>query len=186
MTLRQDMRARRRALSASGQRHHAHTACRRLVTSAVMLRGLVAAYAAADGELNLWPFIARHPRIALPVVESAQRMTFRRYRLGDPLRSNRFGIAEPAGGVCVPMTALSVVLMPLVAFSDEGRRIGMGGGFYDRYFASTGRPLLVGVAHEFQRLDHIPHRDWDVPLDAVVTECGWRYFTARGKALRLY
>ena len=151
-----------------------------------MLRGRVAAYAAADGELNLWPFIARHRRIALPVVESARRMTFRRYRLGDPLCRNRFGIAEPAGGICVSLTALSVVLMPLVAFSDEGRRMGMGGGFYDRYFASTRRPLMVGVAHEFQRLDHIPHRDWDVPLDAAVTERGWRYFTRRGAALRVY
>ena len=63
-------------------------------------------------------------------------MTFRRYGLGDPLRRNRFGIAEPAGGIRVPLTALSVVLMPLVAFSDEGRRIGMGGGFYDRYLCS--------------------------------------------------
>ena len=151
-----------------------------------MLRGRVAAYAATDGELDLWPFIARHPRIALPVVESAQRMSFRRYRLGDPVRRNRFGIAEPAGGRGVPLISLSVVLMPLVAFSDEGRRIGMGGGFYDRYFAAAQRPLMVGVAHELQRLQHISHRDWNVPLDAAVTERGWRHFTPRGAGLRLY
>ncbi len=186
MTLRREMRERRRAVPAADQRRHAHDACRHLVTSGIMLRGRVAAYAAADGELNLWPFIARHPRIALPVVESARRMTFRRYRLGDPLRRNRFGIAEPAGGLCVPGFALAVVLMPLVAFSDEGRRIGMGGGFYDRHFAAAQRPLMIGVAHEFQRLPHIPHRDWDVPLDAAVTERGWRYFTRRGRGLRLY
>jgi len=180
------MRARRRALTRADQRGHALAACRHLVTSGIMLRGRVAAYAAADGELNLWPFIARHPRIVLPVVESAQRMTFRRYCLGDPLRRNRFGIAEPAGGLSVPAIALSVVLMPLVAFSDEGRRIGMGGGFYDRYFAAPQRPLMIGVAHEFQRLDHIPHRAWDVPLDAAVTEFGWRHFTRRGAALRVY
>ena len=186
MTLRKDLRERRRALSASDQRGHAHDACRHLFTSAIMLRGRVAAYAATDGELNLWPFIARHLRIALPVVESAQRMSFRRYRLGDPVRRNRFRIAEPAGGRCVTLISLSVVLMPLVAFSDEGRRIGMGGGFYDRYFAAAQRPLMVGVAHELQRLQHIQHRDWDVPLDAVVTEGGWRYFTPRGAGLRLY
>lgn len=186
MTLRREMRERRRALSAAGQRRHAHDVCRHLVTSGIMLRGRVAAYAAADGELNLWPFIARHPRIALPVVESAQRITFRRYCLGDPLRRNRFGIVEPASGLCVPGLALAVVLMPLVAFSDEGRRIGMGAGFYDRHFAAAQRPLMIGAAHEFQRLPHIPHRDWDVPLDAVVTERGWRYFTRRSRGLRLY
>ena len=151
-----------------------------------MLRGRVAAYAATDGELDLWPFIARHPRIALPVVESAERMTFRRYRPGDPWRRNRFGIAEPADGRCLSVIALSVVLMPLVAFSDEGRRMGMGGGFYDRYFAASRRPLMVGVAHELQRIRHIPPRDWDVPLDAVVTEREWRCFTRRGAGLRLY
>ena len=186
MSLRKELRDRRRALSSADQRRHAHDACRHLFTSAIMFRGRVAAYAASDGELNLWPFIARHPRIALPVVESAQRMTFHRYRLGDPLRRNRFGIAEPAGGLGVPAMALAVVLMPLVGFSDEGRRIGMGGGYYDRYFAAPQRPLMVGVAHEFQRLPHIPHRNWDVPLDAAVTERGWRYFTRRGAGLRVY
>ena len=140
MTLRAELRERRRALSAADQWRHAHDACRHLVTSAIMLRGCVAAYAAADGEMNLWPFIARHPRVALPVVESAQRMTFRRYRPGHPLRRNRFGIAEPASGPCVPGLALSAVLMPLVAFSDEGRRIGMGGGFYDRFFCGGATP----------------------------------------------
>ena len=186
MTLRRDMRGRRRALSDLHQSRHAHAVCRHLVASAIMLRGRVAAYAATDGELSLWPFIARHPRIALPVVESARRMTFRRYRPGDPLRRNRFGIAEPAGGIRVPRVALSAALLPLVAFSDEGRRMGMGGGFYDRFFAAPQRPLMVGIAHEFQCLDHIPLRSWDVPLDAAVTECGWRCFTPRGAGLRLY
>ena len=180
------MRKRRRALSAHEQSGHAQDACRHLFSSAVVLRGCVAAYSATDGELNLWPFLARHPRIALPVIESSHRMTFRRYRLGDPLRRNRFGIAEPVLGRGIPAIALSVVLMPLVAFTADGWRIGMGGGFYDRRFAGAQRPLMVGVAHEFQLLRDVPHRDWDVPMDAAVTELGWRHFTRRGAALRLY
>ena len=68
--------------------------------------------------------------------------------------------------------------MPLVAFDDRGRRVGMGGGYYDRTFAARRgrralrRPRLVGVAFGFQRRDALPGAAWDVPLDAAVTENG--------------
>ena len=186
MSLRQALRARRRALPEADQLQHGLLACRWLFRSALVLRGRVAAYAAFDGELDLWPFIARHPRIALPVIESATRMTFHPFRFGDALRPNRFGIAEPLPGRAISPLALSAVLTPLVAFGDAGERLGMGAGYYDRRFAGPRRPAMIGVAHEVQRVDDLPHRAWDVPLDAVVTERGWRHFTARGRALRLY
>ena len=156
------------------------------MASALPLKGWVAAYAALDGEPDVWPFIARHPRCALPVVESATRMTFRSHRVGEPLIANRFGIAEPARGAPVSVLKLSAALTPLVAFDDAGRRLGMGAGFYDRRFAASRHPVLIGVAHELQRVPRLPQQDWDVPLDAVVTEAGWRCFTARGRNLRLY
>ena len=184
MSLRSSLRARRRALSSSEQTEHAQRVCRHLFNSAIVLRGRIAAYAAFDGELDLWPFIARHPRLALPVVESSTRMTFRPYRFGQPLRNNRFGIREPLGRRPLPPLALSAVLTPLVGFSEDGERLGMGAGYYDRCFARGRRPLLIGVAHELQCVRHLTRRDWDVPLDAVVTERGWRSFTMRGRAVR--
>ncbi len=200
MSLRQALRARRRALSEADQLRHGLLVCRWLFRSALVLRGRVAAYAAFDGELDLWPFIARHPRIALPIVESATRMTFHPFRYGDALQGNRFGIAEPLPGRPIAPLALSAVLTPLVAFSDDGGRMGMGAGYYDRRFAepSAGeregpaprnkepRPAMIGVAHELQRVEHLPQRTWDVPLDAVVTERGWRCFTGRGRGMQLY
>ncbi len=156
------------------------------MASALPLKGWVAAYAAFDGEPDVWPFIARHPRCALPVVESATRMTFRSHRVGEPLTANRFGIEEPARGAPVSVLRLSAALTPLVAFDDAGGRLGMGAGFYDRRFAKFRHPVLIGVAHELQRVPQLPQQDWDVPLDAVVTEAGWRCFTARGRNLRLY
>jgi 5-formyltetrahydrofolate cyclo-ligase len=54
--------------------------------------------------------------------------------------------------------------------------MGMGGGFYDRTLAYLRdrrhwrRPLLVGVAHECKRVEHLEPAPWDVPLDLVVTE----------------
>ena len=61
------------------------------------------------------------------------------------------------------------------AFDADGNRLGMGGGYYDRHFAArrTGlwrRPALVGVAYGFQRVARIERAEWDVPLDAIVTE----------------
>ena len=183
-SLRKALRTRRRTLPEAEQLRHSEAICRRLMSSALALRGWVAAYAAFDGEPDIMGFVARHPRCALPVVESATRMTFRAHRCGEPLRANRFGIPEPAHGAVVAPLRLSAALLPLVAFDDAGRRLGMGAGYYDRRFAAR-HTLLVGVAHELQRVPPLPHNDWDVPLDAVVTEAGWHCFTARGRNLTL-
>lgn len=84
-----------------------------------------------------------------------------------------FGIPEPARGVVVGVASHDVVLAPLVAFDRAGHRLGQGGGYYDRTMArrAGGRPLMIGVAHAFQEVESIPVEPWDVPLDAVVTEC---------------
>lgn len=185
-TLRRELRLRRRALPEAEQRGHSEAICRRLLCSTLSLKGWVAAYAAFDGEPDAMGFAARHPRFALPVVESATRMTFRAYRRGEPLNVNRFGIAEPTRGATVSPFMLSAALLPLVAFDDAGWRLGMGAGYYDRRFAAPRHVVLVGVAHELQRVRRLPRNGWDVPLDAVVTEAGWRCFTARGRNLPLY
>jgi 5-formyltetrahydrofolate cyclo-ligase len=97
---------------------------------------------------------------------------------------NRYGIPEPASVADGWLRGrdLDVVLAPLVAFDDTGHRLGMGGGFYDRSFGIIGRraawrrPFFVGLAYEFQHVDALAARRWDVPLHAVVTERGTRIF----------
>ncbi len=70
---------------------------------------------------------------------------------------------------------LDLVLLPLVSFDRKGRRLGQGGGYYDRYFSRhrqglTQKPTLIGIAYDFQEFDCIPHDDWDVPLSVIVTQ----------------
>jgi 5-formyltetrahydrofolate cyclo-ligase len=81
--------------------------------------------------------------------------------------------------------------MPLVAFDPSGNRLGMGGGFYDRTFSYLRnrkfwtKPLLIGIAYEFQRLDSLTPSPWDVPLQAIATEKSLHLFDSLfGNALQ--
>lgn len=114
----------------------------------------------------------------VPVLHPWQshKMEFVKYKTGERLRRNRWGIAEPALGLHNRLAAeqFDLVMMPLVAFDQQGRRLGMGQGFYDRAFAfkrnTAGKPLLLGLAHTCQlTLQPLPAQAWDVDMDAVAT-----------------
>jgi len=70
-------------------------------------------------------------------------------------------------------TAVDVVIVPGVAFTPDGGRLGQGGGWYDRFLASV-RPdcTSIGVGFDAQILDVLPTEPHDVALHSVVTESG--------------
>jgi len=186
--LRRRLRAVRRALGSRRQRTNAEAIVRRLARwNALRRAGNIALYVAADGEPDVRDLICRLPkrgrRWYLPVLRGhlEGRLWFVRHRPGSPLRPNRFGIREPRQRrrAIQPVHGLNLVLMPLVGFDARCNRLGMGAGYYDRSLARLRlrrhwhRPLLVGVAHECQRVERLAPQPWDVPLDAVVTEAGF-------------
>ncbi len=135
--------------------------------------GTVAAYLAVKGEVDLecWLDQTTH-RVVLPRVADDGVMTFHRWSPGDALVLNRFRIAEPRPDAPSP-DVIDFALAPCVAFDEEGHRLGMGGGFYDRFFATHSNVPLIGIAFEAQRSDDIlPNDAWDVSLVAAVTENG--------------
>jgi 5-formyltetrahydrofolate cyclo-ligase len=189
--LRRQLRAARRALSNTEQSAHARAVAQRLLTTRLpMFARRFALYAPNDGELDPSPLIdaliARHRLVTLPVVLPKRLLEFYRYTPTTRLVRNRYGIAEPDSttGQYVNPRTLDVVLLPLVGFDDAGHRLGMGGGYYDATFAHAHcEPLLIGLAHELQRVDGLPVAPWDVPLDAVVTESRLLICTRRGRRI---
>lgn len=140
----------------------------------------VAAFITHASEIDTAPLLARLRQtsvaVYLPVVGHDGRMHFRHWR-GGPLRAGAFGIPRPVSGPRCRMVDLDLVLLPLLAFDSAGHRLGSGGGYYDRWLSQrrASRPLLVGYAFSVQEFPALPHAGWDVPLDAVVTDQGWRF-----------
>ncbi|WP_447732375.1 5-formyltetrahydrofolate cyclo-ligase [Rhodanobacter soli] len=141
----------------------------------------VAGYWASHGELPLNlaipPLANRGQQFLLPVIGRGKRLHFAPWQSGDAVQPNRYGIPEPAApGELLEPFQLDLVLVPLLGFDRRGRRLGHGGGYYDRSFAFLNEqvrptePLLVGIAYAFQELPEVDEEDWDVPLDFVATE----------------
>ena len=92
------------------------------------------------------------------------------------LSKNTFGIWEPVAGEKIDAKSLDLVCAPLVAFDQDGHRIGMGGGYYDRYFSFLAnrnrwrQPKLIGLAFDCQKVEKIRPNPWDIRLYSVVTE----------------
>ena len=178
--LRKQLRATRRGLTAEQQAR----ASKRLLTVLRPLLGhgkkqRIALYTAMDGEINLAPLIAACRRwrieLYLPVLHRFKHtLLFARYDAGSPMKANKYGIPEPYQTALVKPWQLNLVLLPLVGFDPQGGRLGMGGGYYDRTFASAARwpkrPVLLGVAHECQKVARLPLEPWDIQLDGIVSD----------------
>jgi len=138
-------------------------------------------YYAVNNEVDVHPLCKilwqESKRVYLPIVEK-KKLLFGEYRDTSNLKNNRFKIPEPIVGIESQISAfeLDLIFMPLVAFDPMGNRIGMGGGFYDRTLDNKQldndlkKPILVGVAYEFQKQNQIQPNPWDIPLDMIFTE----------------
>ena len=121
---------------------------------------------------HLW---SKEKEVFLPVTHEGS-LKFFNYHSDSRLIKNRFGIYEPdiSQNEEIHIQSLDIILMPLVAFDRSCNRIGMGSGFYDKALsvldASLSKTHLIGLAYDFQKMEHIEPNKWDIPLDCVVTE----------------
>ncbi|MBX8531756.1 5-formyltetrahydrofolate cyclo-ligase [Pseudomonas cichorii] len=194
--LRRQLRKARRALSPGQQRAAARGLYRQLAQHPLFRRARhVSLYLPMDGEIDprllLRAAQRRGKATYLPVLNAwpRTRMVFQRVRPGEKFIPNRFRIPEPRINRARQrrIWALDLILMPLVGFDDEGGRLGMGGGFYDRSLAYLARrktwkkPLLLGMAHECQKVERLAQASWDVPLQGTVSDKRWYLAQQEGK-----
>ncbi|MBV6865551.1 5-formyltetrahydrofolate cyclo-ligase [Xanthomonas euvesicatoria] len=177
--LRQQLRAHRRSLPAAQRLAAADALAQRLLALPFAPhRGAVAGYWAMDGEIALHRWQLTLPagvRYCLPVLDG-RVLRFAPWRPGQPLASNRYGIPEPdvARADTLAPEEMALVVTPLTGFDAACRRLGMGGGWYDRSFAFRHRqappPWLVGAGFAAQQVPALPSEAWDVAVDAICTE----------------
>lgn len=77
-------------------------------------------------------------------------------------------IPEPIADEPVADDKTALVLMPGMAFTEEGNRMGYGGGFYDKFLAAEPDHPTVALCYDFQMVDYIPTDDYDIPVDRVL------------------
>lgn len=143
----------------------------------------LAFYMPVDGEISPLPLIElalqQQKHCYLPVLEpDSKTLIFTRFDSDEGLITNFYGLREPPvrEDNTIAASALDLVLLPLVAFDEYGTRLGMGGGYYDRTFAfmqdpqTRQQPLLMGLAHECQRVEKLGLAEWDIPLHEIMTD----------------
>ncbi|VAW33925.1 5-formyltetrahydrofolate cyclo-ligase [hydrothermal vent metagenome] len=133
----------------------------------------IATYHSINSEVNLETLNKHNKNFFLPVVKEQHTMTFNYYRTKQKLTKNKFGILEPVNNEIINQQDIHLCLVPLVGFNRKGDRLGMGGGYYDRYFKLNKfhqKPtILAGVAYDFQENGTITAQTWDIPLDIIFT-----------------
>lgn len=134
-------------------------------------------FAPMRGETDVTPIIERALEggrvVVLPWIDWQKReLVARRVaRYPDELEMTRQGIRQPrATCAAADVGSIDLVITPGLAFDGYGGRLGRGGGFYDRFFATPGLTAArVGVAFDVQIVDRVPRDERDALVDAVIT-----------------
>lgn len=130
-------------------------------------------YRAVRSELSLGPLTAqsasRGKRFAYPKCLPDNRLAA---FIPGSWTAGPFGIPEPDLSVSEEVLPASVdlVICPGAAFDDSCRRLGMGGGYYDRFLPECKNAVVLMAAFECQRAEQVPTADFDIPMDLIVTE----------------
>ena len=180
--LRKIMKARRREVPSEERSAYSAALCGNLleredVQRAIGAKGVFAVYLASKEEIDLSPLVERLWAADRRVVVPAWRDdTYRlvAYSPKTELAAGPMGILEPAPGgeglISVAEGDVSVWIVPGLAFSRSGARLGYGGGWYDRFLSrSAPSSIALGVAYPFQIVADLPLEPHDIPLVDIVT-----------------
>lgn len=145
-------------------------------------RAVIGGFWPLIGEIDLCPLLfalwEQGHILSLPCTPRKGRpLTFREWTPKDQLKAGPYGTREPTSSA--PEISPAFVLVPLLAFSPSGERLGYGGGFYDRTLSelrAQGDVFACGAAFAAQETAHIPTDVHDQPLDGILTDQFFRTF----------
>ncbi len=174
--VRGEMRVRRRAMDEAEKASADARVCAELLARVGATDGIVAVYLASSAEIDLTGFIREMLRRGRAL--AAPRWNGAAYDLAvlkgldaAGLRAGPMNVSEPKDADLVAPADVRAWIVPGLAFTADGRRLGYGGGWYDRLMADAAADALkLGVAYGFQIVPDLPAEPHDVPLTAVV--CG--------------
>ncbi|WP_339060974.1 5-formyltetrahydrofolate cyclo-ligase [Tepidibacillus marianensis] len=180
-SLRQYFTERRNQLTKEDVRESSEVIIERLLHHPIYQKSnIVMAYLAFRHEVDLTPLIEQAwiegKQILIPKTDrKSKQMEPYRMESWDEVKEGNYGILEPVQCDKSPFSLhqIELVLVPGLAFDEEGYRLGYGGGFYDRFFDRfTNLPHCIGIAYDFQYITYIPRDKHDYPMKEICTEKG--------------
>ena len=181
--LRRKMIRARESLSAVERKEKSEVICRKILASRAFTRAeTVMIYRYTRGEVQLTfleeanQALTNPRRLLYPYCLPGGEMLA--IWPGDPSpgsgawRKGTYGIWEPVPeqGEVIPTEEIDLVICPCVSFDALGNRLGMGGGYYDRFLPRCKKAATALAAFEVQRSEGLPVREWDRPVELIFTE----------------
>lgn len=131
-----------------------------------------------ENEVNTYPIIEKAweegKKVVVPKCNKETRtMSFRKISNFDQLETVYMNLREPILALTEEVNAdeIDLQIVPGVAYTERGERIGYGGGYYDRYLVHY-KGKTLSLAYSFQMVDHIPVEPFDKNIEKIITEKG--------------
>ena len=170
--LRQSIRQRKRAMSREEIESRSRSLCEKFLASQAYRRcTCLYGYLPYNQEVRTWAILERAladgKRVAVPKVYGDE-MKFIYLSDLSQVETGYAGIPEPILDAPVAEDKTALVLMPGLAFDDQGHRIGYGGGFYDKFLSREPEHPTVALCYEFQMVEKLETEAFDIPVDTVI------------------
>jgi len=180
--LRQSCREKRASLGEDYQHKASLMICRNIEAWLVFQEAeVVLSYLPMKAEVDLLSLMENNPqkKWLVPRILPQGRMKFHPYDPGQLIR-HPFGMLEPDPSLpVIPAGQVELVLTPGLAYDQRGWRLGYGGGFYDRFLSGQRSLVSLGVTYQALMQTDLPHQEYDVPVQYIVTENGVESFLTR-------
>ena len=165
----------RNAISKIDQKKYSEKILKLLLSMPVLQSSSsIHTYVSKDSEVMthqlIYTLLERNINVICPRIQKHNKLGHSTISSFNDFKKNKLGILEPKEELpSFSINDLDVIIVPGLAFTRTGNRIGYGGGFYDRFLIKT-NAISIGLAFDKQVINKLPHNKDDSILDYIVTE----------------